>query len=102
MREKRQHQRTSFVAPVEVRLPSGETIATQSHDLSLGGMFLEGGPTPPIGTVVSLTLDLPGLPGSTLPAYVRWMKDGGFGVQFGLLGARETHAVGKIVRQGAS
>jgi hypothetical protein len=41
------------------------------------------------------------LPGDTqdveLPGVVRWSNEGGFGVQFGLLGARETHSIARIL-----
>lgn len=98
LREKRQHQRAQFVVPVEIKM-ADRHVSAQSEDLSLGGMFLHGESTPPIGTEVRLKLMLPKLGEVELPGFVRWTKDGGFGVQFGLLGARETHAIGKIVRE---
>lgn len=98
MREKRQHQRAQFVVPVEVKM-ANHHLSAQTEDLSLGGVFLHGEDTPPIGTEVRLKLVLPKLGEVELPGFVRWTKDGGFGVQFGLLGARETHAIGKIVRE---
>jgi hypothetical protein len=33
-----------------------------------------------------------------LPGIVRWTKQDGMGVQFRLLGARETHAITEIMR----
>ena len=33
-----------------------------------------------------------------LPGVVRWLKPGGFGVQFGLLGARDTHAISELFK----
>jgi hypothetical protein len=33
-----------------------------------------------------------------LDAVVRWNHSGGMGLQFGLLGARETHAIGEMTR----
>lgn len=99
MREKRAHQRTEYAIPVEVLLPSGETQPAESKDLSIGGVFLLTDRTVGIGTEITLTLELPGLGASTLPGIVRWLKSDGLGVQFGLLGARQTHAVGKLVRE---
>jgi type IV pilus assembly protein PilZ len=32
------------------------------------------------------------------PAVVRWVGDGGMGVQFGLIGARETHAITELLK----
>jgi type IV pilus assembly protein PilZ len=34
----------------------------------------------------------------SLPAVVRWVGDAGMGVQFGLIGARETHAITELTR----
>jgi hypothetical protein len=34
-----------------------------------------------------------------LPAVVRWVKPGGFGVQFGLLGAFETHVLSELMKE---
>ncbi len=100
MQEKRQHPRTTYIVPVEVQLPEGKVVEAQSHDMSLGGMFLYGNHIPPIGTKVIMTFDLKGFGQCSLPGYVRWIKEGGYGVQFGLLGVRETHAMGKLVRGG--
>ena len=33
-----------------------------------------------------------------LPGVVRWNRDDGMGVQFGLIGARETHAITELTR----
>jgi len=70
------------------------------RDISIGGMFIESTESaPPFGTDITIVGDVPGLSGSArLPAVVRWVKPGGFGVQFGLLGARETHAIAKLLK----
>jgi type IV pilus assembly protein PilZ len=34
-----------------------------------------------------------------LPGIVRWAKPDGFGVQFGSLGARETHAISELLKR---
>lgn len=98
MREKRQHHRVAYIVKVQVETASGQHLDVQSQDISQGGIFLRTEDTLPIGSPVTLTLDLPGIDGSHVPGFVRWIKDDGFGVQFGLLGARETHAIGKVVR----
>lgn len=100
MREKRQHQRVVFQVPVVVvdaatQLPVCEGI---SQDISLGGVFLESSVEAVIGSEVRVRLVLPGLGDVALPGFIRWVKPNGFGVQFGLLGARETHAIGRLVR----
>lgn len=101
MREKRRHQRTTYIVPVQVQLPDGEVVHAQSQDLSVGGVFLQAEMIPALGTAVVLSFELTGCGWCSLPGFVRWIKDGGYGVQFGLLGARETHAMGKLVRAGS-
>jgi hypothetical protein len=68
-------------------------------DLSVGGVFIEAESAPPFATEVVVVGDFPGNPGMKLPAVVRWTKPGGFGVQFGLLGARETHLLTTLVQR---
>jgi hypothetical protein len=34
-----------------------------------------------------------------LPGTVRWAKPGGLGIQFGLLGARETHSIAQLLKR---
>jgi Tfp pilus assembly protein PilZ len=83
---------------VRVETVSGQVVEVRSRDISQGGIFLISDQVLPVGTEVSLALELPGHGPCKIPGYVRWLKADGFGVQFGLLGARETHAIGKVVR----
>ena len=63
-------------------------------------MFIEADQKPSFNTKVTVTLRLPGGPGeSELPAIVRWAGDDGFGVQFGLLGARTTRDITELIRR---
>lgn len=88
---------------VPVNLPvvieHGETrFRAIAINLGLGGVFVEASPGLPYGEHLELIVELPGLPGpSRLPGVVRWSAQGGFGVQFQQLGARETHAIGAAV-----
>jgi len=75
-----------------------ETHQAPSRDISLGGMFLDGLCPVRIGTEVTLSFELPRLGEVKIPGFVRWTTPTGFGVQFGLIGARETHAVGALIR----
>jgi type IV pilus assembly protein PilZ len=81
-----------------------ETTEGLARDISLGGMFVET-PTPAqFGAEVVIHITLPaGKPNQTidckLPGIVRWNRDGGMGVQFGNLGARETFAITEIVKR---
>jgi type IV pilus assembly protein PilZ len=63
-------------------------------------MFLVSAQSPPFGTQLTLDCLLPGARAEySLPAVVRWTGADGFGVQFGLLGARETHALTELMRR---
>jgi type IV pilus assembly protein PilZ len=69
-------------------------------DISVGGMFIETTAPAPFGAEVVVTTPLPGNRGEfSLPGVVRWTKPNGMGVQFGLLGARETHVITEITRK---
>jgi hypothetical protein len=68
-------------------------------NLGLGGVFVEGAQDLDYGTRVELRIALPSLnEPSRLPGVVRWCSAGGLGIQFLELGARETHAIGTLVR----
>lgn len=98
MREKRQYQRAALTTSVTIRASDETTWEATSRDVSLGGMFLKGTCPMAVGTEVTLVFDLPRLGQVSVPAFLRWTTSDGFGVQFGLLGARETHAIGGLVR----
>jgi type IV pilus assembly protein PilZ len=51
--------------------------------------------------VVRVFLRLPSLRGeANIEAVVRWSKPGGMGVQFGRMGARETHGLTELMSAG--
>ena len=98
--EKREHRRIPLDVKVccEVEGAEGPVIGT-GKDLSLGGMFIESANSPSFGTKMTVRVALPAQENELrLPAVVRWCNDGGFGVQFGLLGARETFAITRFAR----
>lgn len=101
MREQRQYQRAKVSLDVVVETEDGASLTGRSTDLSQGGMFIETTSNLPFGSKVVIACSLPRLD-ARLPAVVRWTKPGGFGVQFGLLGARETHAIGQLLRNSAA
>jgi type IV pilus assembly protein PilZ len=71
-----------------------------ARDISIGGMFVESGEILPFGTELTIAVRLPGTKADLrLPAIVRWAKPSGFGVQFGSLGARETHAISQLLKR---
>jgi hypothetical protein len=101
MHEKRAHSRSVVRIAVTCTTEGGATVSGRSRDISTGGVYVESAEIPAFGTKVGIVLDAPGLSATTLPGIVRWTKKGdGFGVQFQLLGARETHALTELVRRG--
>ncbi len=100
MEEKRRHARVQVELPVTCSTPDGARFGGIAKDLSLGGLFIECSEDFPFGTKLTITIRLPGaLDESEIPAVVRWNKPGGIGVQFGLLGAKETHLLVQLMRQ---
>jgi type IV pilus assembly protein PilZ len=99
----RRYSRTQLEAPLEFtpKGPGAKGAAVAGagtpgvgRDISVGGMFVETGSPPPFGAEVSISVQLPGQKDRlVLPAVVRWTRPDGMGVQFGLLGARETYAI---------
>jgi type IV pilus assembly protein PilZ len=100
MEEQRKHQRTQAEIPVTYQLSDSDAgIAAVGTDISFGGMFIESGEVPAFGAEVMIRARLPGQTAElTLPGIVRWVKPTGFGVQFGLLGVRETHTLTQFLR----
>lgn len=91
--DKREHPRKIIETEVAFQVGDGPRQEARCHDLSLGGMFIDTESPLPYGTAVRLFLRLPGLRETTVAATVRWSKPDGMGVQFGVMGARETHAL---------
>lgn len=79
---------------------TGEAVEGRVQDLSIGGMFFLCHSKLPFGTKVKISVDFgPSLGTQQLPAVVRWTTPQGVGLQFGLLGARETHAIAQILQK---
>jgi type IV pilus assembly protein PilZ len=100
--ELRRHQR----APLDVALEfvakgSTERASGRARDISVGGMFVVTDTPLPFGADLVVHLTLPGQRSPfALPGVVRWSKNGeGMGVQFGLVGARETHAITELTKE---
>jgi hypothetical protein len=100
MHEKRAQSRSVVRIAVTCITDGGASVTGVSRDLSTGGIYIEATEIPAFGTKISLKLEAPGLYEISLPGIVRWTKADGFGVQFQLLGARETHALAELVRKG--
>lgn len=95
MVELRRYERTPIDITVEFGPPgSTQRSSGRATDISLGGMFIETATPPGFSTEIVVHVWLPGQRAElAIPGVVRWARDGGMGVQFRLLGARETHAI---------
>ena len=101
MVELRRYQRAAIDVPVEFGARgSTERIAGRARDISLGGMFIESLTPLPFGAGLVIHVTLPGQKSAfALPGVVRWLRGSdGMGVQFGLIGARETHAITELTK----
>lgn len=97
MQEKRLHPRKIVELPVTVTFETTQAQALGTcRDISIGGMFVETDVKAAFGTNVSVEMATQdGL--MTFPAVVRWTAPTGLGLQFGLVGARETHAIVQLM-----
>jgi type IV pilus assembly protein PilZ len=102
--EQRRYARAPIDSPASFSVKGrAEPLEGLAKDISVGGTFIETTTPAPFGSEVILHLTLPGSDAPTaLPGVVRWIRDGGMGVQFGLLGAVETHLITEIGRKHTS
>ena len=92
--DRRRISRVGMEIIVEIELADGRRAPGVAQDIGMGGMFVEAAEVEPYGS--ELTVLVPHAGSSLrLPATVRWCTDRGMGVQFGLIGARETHAIAR-------
>lgn len=71
-------------------------------DISIGGMFIESDEPSKFGSELLIRIRLPGSNQLLLlRGIVRWETSSGMGVQFGSLGALETHLITEITRRHA-
>jgi hypothetical protein len=97
VQEQRRFPRQPVRSAVAIVGPDGTRLEGHSRDLSVGGMFAEVAPSLAFGTEVRVEMALPLVGVTSLPAIVRWVTREGLGLQFGLLGARETHAITALI-----
>jgi hypothetical protein len=98
-RAQRANERTSVELPVSVLYSDGTVIRGVAKNLSIGGAYVEVDAPAPFGASVVLLISLPGLAErAQIEAVVRWNTPYGMGVQFGLMGARATHALTEAIR----
>lgn len=100
MEERRRHQRTPVSLPARIE-KAGATIESIMRDVSIGGAFMSTTGQFAYGDSVIVHVHLPGLDAEiAIPCTVRWMMKDGCGVQFGVMGVRETHALVEIAKRG--
>jgi uncharacterized protein (TIGR02266 family) len=99
MVEQRRSHRTPLDVPVRFhRKATMEEAPGHARDISVGGVFVETVDPYPFGTEVIVHVQLPGHKEEmALAGLVRWTRADGMGVQFGPIGARETHAITELV-----
>ena len=100
MQDKRVHPRVNVDTQVSCQPREGAPLSGMAKDISIGGMFIEATESFPFGTEITIVGRFPGMKAELrLPGVVRWTKPTGFGVQFGSLGARETHAITELLKR---
>ena len=84
-----------------VRFQRGdEVVRAVARNVSVGGMFIATDSPAAYGATITVEMPLPGLTElASIAATVRWTNDEGMGVQFGVMGARETHGLLRVVRE---
>jgi type IV pilus assembly protein PilZ len=98
---RRRFARVPFGGPVEFSAKADDflfSVEATGRDISLGGMFIETDIPCTFGELLLVYAALQrGSRLLVLPATVRWTSPSGMGVQFGPLGARDTHQISEFV-----
>jgi hypothetical protein len=100
--EQRRYARAALDAPLTFTVKGkNDWKDGVGKDVSVGGMSIETTAVVAFGAEVEVSVQLPGDDDIfLLPGVVRWARGGRIGVQFGLLGARETHVITEIAKRG--
>jgi len=101
VQEQRRHFRKPIELAIEFNVADGPRRPGVCRDFSLGGMHIDTAEAAPFGANVTIYMTIGDAPSpSALPGIVRWVKPGSMGIQFGLLGARETYAITELLAKG--
>ena len=102
MQEKRRHARARIDTPLlfQVKGKNREKPGV-ARDISVGGVFIETDAPAAFGSEVLIRIRLQGSEQALLlRGTVRWVQGTtGMGVQFGLLGALETHLITELAKK---
>lgn len=104
-RERRKQHRYCLHPSAAFSVGDGPLVPAHCRDISLGGAFLEASVQPPFGAEVRVHVwvALPeGVERIVVDSVVRWTGAEGFGVQFGFMGARATHALVALFRSASA
>jgi hypothetical protein len=94
MREKRRHPRKKIDVRVTIEIVEGEILDGRMTNIALGGAFVEVATTAGLGTPATLRVAFPASNfESKIGCTVRWVIASGIGLEFGSMGARDTHAL---------
>lgn len=99
--EQRRYARAPLNSPVSFSI-RGTTERRDGlcKDISIGGTFVETTSPAGFNAHVIIHITLPGAAAPfAMPGVVRWVERGGMGIQFGSLGAVETHIITEICRK---
>lgn len=102
MTEQRKHHRVPVGFKVTCILDEATQFEGMARDLSVGGLFVESDRKMLFGTSITIVATTLAARELRLPSVVRWAEPGGFGVQFGLLGAYVTHVIVDLVKKHTS
>ncbi len=97
--EKRQFERVVFGDAVEIE-HQGRNFPGRVRDISVGGAYVLTDEKVAFGDRVVLKVVLPAIAAKgprALDGVVRWVRDDGFGLQFGPTGAVDTYALAELV-----
>lgn len=96
---RRRHARSTVCLPVELLTPDSDRPTPGiACDVSIGGILVESAFPATFGDAIVVRIQLPAARGPlNLPGVVRWSHEGAMGIQFGLLGARETYAITQMM-----
>ena len=92
--EQRKNTRKIFQTNASIVFDYSKIDCT-SKDISQGGMFVFSSCFPQVGTEVIVIISIDDEE-YKIPATIRWRNQNGFGLQFGLIGAKLTHAINQI------
>jgi type IV pilus assembly protein PilZ len=100
VKERRTFARKPIHVDVEIVVaPGAPAVKGVCRDLSIGGMYVVTDARVPFGAQVTVLLAVPGTAAAMpVPAVVRWAGPDGLGLQFGLLGAKETHGIAQVLK----